>query len=142
MGHFRFLEEIVLADCAVEVSADSLSDLFETAARALAELMVDPATLEASVTRHLTLEAPSLDLLLFEWLSDLIARKDAEAEVFARTEVRVTDEGPSRLEARLIGGPIVTGRTGRRSDVKGLTFHRFMIERVAGGWHATFVLDL
>ncbi len=43
MGRFRFLEEMVLSDAAVDLEGEDLDDLFETAALALADLMVDPA---------------------------------------------------------------------------------------------------
>jgi SHS2 domain-containing protein len=85
MGSFRFLDEIALADCAVDVSARNLSDVFETAARALAEVTVDPATVPASTVRTVALEASSLDLLLFDWLSELIYLKDRDASMCAPT---------------------------------------------------------
>jgi SHS2 domain-containing protein len=141
-GTYRYLDDIAIADCAIDLTATSPSELFETAARALAETMVDPSTVTVEVTRLVSLEAPSLDLLLFDWLSDLICRKDEHAEVFIRTQVLVSGDGPYRLEACLHGGPIVPGRTGRRADPKGITLHRFVLEPCPGGWHACFVVDL
>ena len=38
MGQYEFLEEVAIADCAVEIQGDDLKDLFETAAAALAAL--------------------------------------------------------------------------------------------------------
>jgi SHS2 domain-containing protein len=142
MGSFRFLDEIALADCAVDVSARNLSDVFETAARALAEVTVDPATVPASTVRTVALEASSLDLLLFDWLSELIYLKDRDAEVYVRTDVQVSGGGPYRLLARLYGGRIVPERTGRRADAKGVALHQFILEPCEGGWHARFVVDL
>jgi SHS2 domain-containing protein len=67
VGRHEFLEAIAVADCAVEIEGDDLDDLFATAARALAEVMVDPATVRATTERRLELAAPSLDLLLYDW---------------------------------------------------------------------------
>jgi hypothetical protein len=64
MGRYEFLEDVVLADCAVEIDGRSLDDLFETAAAAIACLMVDPATLPAGDRRRLDgdgLRAPGRD---------------------------------------------------------------------------------
>jgi SHS2 domain-containing protein len=58
---------MALADCAVEVEGRDLDDLFETAAAAIARLMVDPATLTVTVERAITLESPELDVLLYDW---------------------------------------------------------------------------
>ena len=58
MGRHEFLEAIAVADCAVEIAGNDLDDLFATAARALAEVMVDPATVRATTERRLELAAP------------------------------------------------------------------------------------
>jgi SHS2 domain-containing protein len=142
MGTFRFLDEIAIADCAVDVTSATAADLFETAAQALVEVMVDPQSVPVSVERRVSLEAPAPDLLLFDWLSELVCRKDEDSEVFTHTHVELEGEGPYRLTARLEGGPIVPGSTGLRADVKGVTLHCFVLERRGEGWHASFVLDL
>jgi SHS2 domain-containing protein len=142
MGSFRFLDEIAIADCAVEVTGTTLGDVFETSARALAEVTADPGTVPLVVERRVVLEEPTLDLLLFEWISELVYRKDESGEVYPRTRVEVSGDGPFRLDARLEGGPLVHGATGLRADVKGVTLHRFVLESREEGWHASFVLDL
>jgi SHS2 domain-containing protein len=76
VGRHEILEAVAIADCAVEVQGDDLDDLFATAAAAVAELMVDPATVSLTAKRRVTLTAP--DLLLYDRLSELmldIARK-------------------------------------------------------------------
>ena len=128
--------------CSVDLNARSLVDAFETAARALAEVSVNPATMPESITRFVALEAPTLDHLLFDWLSELIHIKDMDAEVYARTDVQVSGRGPCRLSARLFGGRIVPGCTERRADVKGIALRDFALEPCPGGWHARFVVDL
>jgi SHS2 domain-containing protein len=65
MGRYTFLDDVALADCAVEIEGRSLDDLFETAAAAIARLMVDPATLAITVERAISLEAGELDMLLY-----------------------------------------------------------------------------
>jgi SHS2 domain-containing protein len=64
MGRYEVLETMAVADCALEVRGSDVADVFETAALALADLMVDPATVVPDVEWTITLEAASLDLLL------------------------------------------------------------------------------
>jgi SHS2 domain-containing protein len=142
MGSYRYLEDRVLSDCAVDLTGATLGDVFETAARALAETMVDPATVPVTVRREIVLEAPNRELLLFEWLSELVSRKDELSEVFVRSQVDVSGEGPVRLTARLEGGSLLAATTERRGDPKGITLHEFVLEPQDGGWHARFVVDL
>jgi SHS2 domain-containing protein len=137
-----FLESVAVADCAMDVEGDDLDDLFATAARALTEVMVDPATVPARVERRLTLTAPSLDLLLYDWLSELIYLKDSEQLVFPRAEARVSQGTPCRLEARLAGGPIDRATTALRADAKAVTFHQFRLVPSERGWRARVVIDI
>lgn len=66
LGRYAFLEDMALADCAVEVKGRDLPDLFETAAAALASLMVDPATVSITEQRRIVIESPTLDLLVYD----------------------------------------------------------------------------
>jgi len=142
VGRWEFLEEVAVADCAVEVEGTDLDDVFATAAEALAEVMVDPATVAPVAERTLTLSAPSLDLLLYDWLAELIYLKDSERMIFTRAEVHVTQDPPCALTARLRGGPIDPGRTALRADAKAVTLHRFALERAPDGWRARVVVDI
>jgi len=142
VGRYEFLESIAIADCAMEVEGEDLDDLFATAARAVAELMVDPTTVRRSVERGVELAAPALDLLLFDWLSELIFLKDSEQLVFPEVEVHVSGEAPRRLAARLRGDTIDRTRTTLRADPKAVTFHLFALEPRAGGWRARVVIDI
>jgi SHS2 domain-containing protein len=142
MGRFEFIDDVAIADCAVEIAGADLADLFETAARALAEIMVDPATVAATCSRRIGLEARALDLLLYDWLSELIYRKDRDGEVFPRARVTIQGDGPFRLEADVEGGAIDPERTGLRADPKAVTFHQFALSRVNGAWRARVVIDI
>ena len=142
MGRYEFLEAVAVADCAVEVEGKDLNDLFETAAAVLAEVMVDPATVPTTVERLVMLTASALDLLLYDWLSELIYVKDSERLVFTRAEVQVKEQAPYRLTARLFGGVIDPERTSLRADPKAVTFHQFTLERSEQGWRARVVIDI
>lgn len=142
MGRFRFLDDVAIADCAMEVEGADLPDLFETAARALAEVMVDPATVAPTVERQVALTASSLDLLMHDWLSELIYLKDRDREIFTEVAARVEGAGPYSLLALMKGGVIDPERTDLRADAKAVTFHQFALERSAGGWRARVIIDI
>jgi protein archease len=142
VGRYKVLEDVALADCALEVEGRDLHDLFETAAGALAELMVDPTTVEISVERRIVLSADTVDLLFYDWLSELIYLKDRDRQVFPQARVQVGGDGPFRLEADMRGGVIDRARTALRADPKAVTFHRFAVTAVDGGWRARLVIDI
>ena len=142
MGRYVFLDDVAIADCAVDIEGCDLPDLFATAAEALAELMVDPATVALSTRHPVHLEAARLDLLLYDWLSELIFRKDRDREVFPRARVAITGTGPVALTSELMGGPIDPVQTVLRADAKAVTFHQFALEAVDGRWRARVVIDI
>ncbi len=142
MGRYTFLEDVAPADCAIELEGQDLDDLFETAAAALAELMVDPTTVPREVDRTITVTAPELDLLLYDWLAELIYRKDRDREVFTRVGASVSGAGPFQVEAEAQGGAIDPARTLLRADPKAVTLHQLALTRVASGWRARVVIDI
>jgi SHS2 domain-containing protein len=141
MGSWTALETMAMADCAFDIHGRDLDDLFATAAALLADLMVDPATVARDVERAVQLEARSLDLLLHDWLSELIFLKDSERLVLPEARVSVRAEPPA-LTARLTGGCIERGRSVLRADPKAVTFHQFLIEPRGDGWYARIVIDI
>jgi SHS2 domain-containing protein len=142
MGRYHFVEEIALADCAIDIEGADLADVFETAARALAEVMVDPATVATTARRTVALEAAELDLLLYDWLSELIFRKDRDGEVYVRTKVDIDGRGPFRLRALVEGGLLDRTHVELRADPKAVTFHQFALVPSDGGWRARVVIDI
>ena len=141
MGSWNVLDTIALADCAFEIHGRDLDDLFATAARVLAELMVDPATIARDVDQTVRLEARALDLLLHEWMSELILLKDSDRLVFPDAVVSVRAVPPT-LTARVTGGRIDRARTVLRADPKAVTFHHFTLEPRGDGWYARVVIDI
>ena len=142
MGRYTFLDDVALADCAVDLEGRTLEDVFETAAAALARLMVDPATLATTVERTITLEAAELDMLLYDWLSELIFLKDRDSQIFPHARVQVGGSGPYQLAAQVQGGTIEPGRTALGADPKAVTLNQFVLQPVDGGWRARVVIDI
>ncbi|HZS35035.1 MAG TPA: archease [Methylomirabilota bacterium] len=142
MGRYTVVEDVALADCAMDIEGRDAGDLFETAARALAELMIDPGTLPVTVERTIELEAAQVDLLLFDWLGELIFRKDRDREVFPEARVRISGDGPVRLAASVRGGVIDPAGTERRADPKAVTLHQLRVTADETGWRARVVIDI
>jgi SHS2 domain-containing protein len=142
VGEYRFVEDVAIADSAIELAGRDLDDLFETAAVALTALMVDPATVRIEVERAVDLEADDLDLLLHDWLSEMIYLKDSARQLYPECRARVTGAGPYRLSAQLRGGVIEPGRTALGADAKAVTLHQLTVERAPVGWRARVVIDI
>jgi SHS2 domain-containing protein len=141
MGRYELVEDITRADCAIEVVAGGVEDLFATAARALAELSADPSTVSLRRTRDVRLSAADLELLLFDWLNEIILRKDRDREVYPQVDVEISGQGPFELSGRL-QGDVIGEATEQRADLKAVTLHQFQLEVADHACRARFVVDL
>ena len=144
---YRYLEDLTVADVAFEARGSTLEELFTSAWEATLQVMVeDPAALGSTESRNITVEEPSLDLLLHSFLQEAIYLKDAEGLLLRIETCRVAQGkeggGTAKLEARAVGGPIDPQRQLLGTDVKAVTFFRFSLTRDEAGWRATVVLDV
>ena len=141
---YSYLEDIAISDVAFEATGATLPEVFLSSARALTGAMVeDPAGLEGHVPLEISLQAPSLEMLLYDFLSELVFIKDARRLLLDVRDVEIgrTSRGFS-LRARALGSP-VEGLGGRlRADVKAVTMHRFSLRDEGGTWRARVVLDV
>ena len=142
---FKFLEDVALADCAFEATGDSLSELFEAAAWAVVEAMVDPTTVQPRWQKSIDRQSTSLPDLLFEWVSDLVYLKDLEGVVFhgvTATVDRLESQEVWALHGTLTGEPVDMARHDLRGDVKAVTKHLYELRQEGTRWRARIVLDM
>lgn len=131
------------ADAAFRVWGKDLPELFSKAAEAMYSVMVDVASVRPRISRALSLSAPDVDLLLHDWLSELLFLTDVEGLVFSRFEVEVREEdGSLRLEAVCWGEPIDPERHSPETEVKAVTYHDLEVREEGGVWVAKLVLDI
>jgi|SRR6184192_4685747 len=76
---YHYLEEIGTADIAFEATGRDLPELFSDASDATMNVMIDNLdAIEPRETRHIELSNNEIDMLLFDFLQELIYFKDAE----------------------------------------------------------------
>jgi SHS2 domain-containing protein len=141
---YKFLEEIGTADIAFEAVGRDLSELFRDAADATMNVMIDNLdAIEPRETRNIELSNEKIDMLLFDFLQELIYFKDAERLLLRTREVRI-DERDQKcfLKAKATGEPLDAARHHQRADVKAVTLHDFSVEKEHGGWKARVLLDI
>ena len=100
-------------------------------------------TIEPRETRRIELKNDEIDMLLFDFLQELIYFKDAERLLLRVREMRIEEkEGAYSLKATTAGEPLDAERHQQRADVKAVTLHDFRVEKTEGGWKATVLLDI
>ncbi|OIO64767.1 hypothetical protein AUJ68_05335 [Candidatus Woesearchaeota archaeon CG1_02_57_44] len=128
---FRILDHYT-ADVGVDIEADAPGGLFAEACRALAQITMDPDSVVPAQSRTLCIEKRPFDLLLFEFLEELIYLRDAEQFLSIDADCEVMQD-PSdttlwSLHAEVRGEPIDHKRHKLKVEIKAVTFHDFHAE--------------
>ncbi|MEE9594888.1 MAG: archease [Candidatus Hydrothermarchaeales archaeon] len=139
---FQYLEDIATADVAFRAKGETIEEVFVECALATFEAMVDTKKVEVQVEKEIISESEDLEGLLMDWLSQLVYLKDAEALAFSKFDVSIKKNQIYRLTGMARGEGIDQERHDLRSDVKGVTYHKFELIEKEGGWEATVVLDI
>jgi SHS2 domain-containing protein len=141
---YTYLEEIGTADIAFDATGRDLPELFRDAADATMNVMIDNIdAIQPVETRQIELSNDKLDMLLFDFLQELIFLKDAERLLLRIREVQIGERDENYfVKATADGEPLDAERHHQRADVKAVTLHDFSVEQIDGGWKARVLLDI
>jgi SHS2 domain-containing protein len=127
------------ADVAVEATAETLSKTFEAAAEGLSaahcESIPGP---EVGQRFSFSVEAESLEALLFDYLDELVYQRDVRGVLPVDHRVSIGADR-RRLEASARGVPFdaIDAR-----EIKAVTYSEMALEETPAGWRAYVVLDV
>src|SRR5690348_15738658 len=122
------------ADLGLRVRAPDLVMVFIDAARGLFSMIVrDPDTIRPVDAVSIELEAPALDLLLFDWLSELVYLYETRHLLLGEFDVQLSE---SHLTAIARGEPLDRTRHELEHEVKAITYHGLKVEQTSDGWLA------
>ena len=141
---YHYLEDIGTADIAFEATGRDLAELFSAAADATINVMIDNLeAIEPRQARHIELSSDEIDMLLFDFLQELIYFKDAERLLLRVRDTRIEQrDGNYFLKAATAGEVLDATRHHQRADVKAVTLHGFSVEKEDDGWKARVLLDI
>jgi SHS2 domain-containing protein len=141
---YRFLDDIATADVAFEAIGASLTEIFAAAAEAfLAVTVADPESVRILRRQHVDLTAETAEMLLFDFLQELVFLKDRDQLLLRpdRVAVETRDDG-CRMRADLRGERLDYARHDLVVDIKAVTMHQFRLAPTPDGWLARVVLDI
>ena len=138
---FQFFDHT--GDIGVDIDAADPGALFADAARAFSETITDREALAADELIEVSLSADAIDLLLVDWLSELVYRFDADGWLARDVEVGVSLESDQwTLRARLSGARLDPERHEVRVLVKAVTYHALEVVQIGPRWHARVIFDI
>lgn len=129
------------ADIGIRVLSSTLTEVFSEAGIALFELITDRLDNVHPVhTVFIRLLQKDRELLLFDWLNQLLYLFETEHWLFSRFDITLTDQG---LEATAYGEPCDNHRHPLSHEVKAITYHQLQLQQQGdGGWLAEVIVDI
>ena len=128
------------ADIGIRGIAPTLEQAFEQAALAMTAVMIAPELLTATTTVYIHCEAPDLELLLVDWINELIYRTAVNGLLFKRFQVAIA---AGNLTATACGETIDRQKHQLAVEIKGATYTELRVYRQAdGAWVAQCVVDV
>ena len=138
---FTFVDHT--ADVAARLRGATLDDLFGAAAGALTAAITEPEAVGPRQSRAVTLEAADLELLLVDWVGELLYLFETEQFLVAAARPRVAEHDRRwRVDAEISGETRDPARHPIKVLVKAVTFHGLRIERRADGYETLLVFDI
>jgi SHS2 domain-containing protein len=129
------------ADIGVRGYGSSPARAFEQAALALTAVTTDPAGVGPLEAVEISCDAPTIDLLLFDWLNTLVFESATRHLVFSRFHVQIDG---CRLTATAWGETLDRARHEPAVEVKGATMTALRVARDAAEdvWIAQCIVDV
>ncbi len=128
------------ADLGLRIRSSTLDTLFGEAAEALfAAVVEDLNAIEHRELREFRIENDEPELLLFDWLNELLFLFDTQHLLFSKFQVHLDH---NRLEGKAWGEPLDRSRHLLSHEVKAITYHGLRLEQVADGWLAEVIVDI
>jgi SHS2 domain-containing protein len=108
------------ADVGVKAYGKTLAEAFEHAAKGMFDIITDESKIKPVGQYDISLEAPDLEQLLVDWLSQLLFLNGAQNLVFGKFEVMVAG---NRLSAHVFGEKYDTKKHKMGVEIKAVTYH-------------------
>ena len=143
MKKYKILEDVAIADIAIEAYGKNLNELFENSALAIFEESANLKNIKEKEKKSIKINAKNIEDLLYDFLSEILFLKDTYSIIFKKSKIKIQKKGKKyHLNAELYGEKIDRERHELGNDIKAITLHMFKIEKTKKGYKGMIVVDV
>jgi protein archease len=128
------------ADIGIVAYGADIKQVFANAALGLFNLMADLDNLKEGVKREIELSAEDVEVLLVQWLNELIYISEVEHVIFKRFEI--IELSNTRLKATCFGEKIKAGQHRLKREIKAATYHMLKLNKENGTYKVRIIFDI
>ena len=128
------------ADIGIRGIAPTLEQAFEQTAVAMTAVITHPDQVSAVKAVSIRCQAPDFELLLLDWINELVYEMAVQGLLFKRYEVAIND---GNLAATAYGEPVNRQKHQPAVEIKGATFTELRVyQQPEGLWVAQCIVDV
>ena len=128
------------ADIGIRGIAPSLEQAFEQTAVAMTAVITNPDQVSASKAVSIRCEAPDNELLLLDWINELVYEMAVQGLLFKLYQVAIND---GKLTAIAFGEAVDRQKHEPAVEIKGATFTELRVyQQPNGTWVAQCIVDV
>jgi len=116
------------ADIGIKAYGKTLSEAFENAAKGMFDIITDKSEIESIGQYDIKLEAPDLEQLLVDFLSELLFLNSAKNLVFGFFKIELNEKKNS-LTARVFGEKYNIPKHKIGAEIKAVTYHMLEVNK-------------
>ena len=116
------------ADVGLKAYGKTLSEAFENAAKGMFDIITDSSEIESIGQYNIGLDAPDLEQLLVDWLSELLFLNSAKNLVFGFFKIDI-DEKNKQLTAKVFGEKFDLSKHKIGAEIKAVTYHILEVKK-------------
>ena len=128
------------ADIGIRGIAPTLEQAFEQAAIAMTAVITNPDQVSVSKAVSIHCEAPDPELLLLDWINELVYEMSVQGLLFKRYQVAING---GKLSATACGEIVDRQKHQPAVEIKGATFTELHVyQQPEGSWVAQCIVDV
>lgn len=131
-------------DVGLRITADTLPQLFERAAKGMFSVLTDLDAVRPAETTDVSVEGRDREALMVRWLSELNYHHTVHDRLFCAFEGMAIAEDTDglTLTAAARGEPLAPNRHVVHTEIKAVTFHGLEIRETTDGWTVQVIFDM
>lgn len=139
---YEYLEHT--ADIKFLAYGNTLEEVFENAALAMFNVIIDTEKVSGEAAREISLKSPDMESLLVDWLSELLYLFEVDEIIFWKFRVDGVKEegGEYSIKAVVSGERYYPESHPFETEIKAVTYNQLEIGKTADGWKAQVVVDI
>ena len=137
-GKIKYLDHT--GDVGIQISAESLQELFITAAKAMFQIIC-PQGIAANIDKFsIMARGDNIEELLVDWLSELnFIFQTAGVLLGEVSEISIKD---NVINASVMGEKIDHQKHDIQIEIKAVTYHKLFVKKSKNGWRAQVIFDI